>query len=140
VSEPSDSTKEALGRSEGSKVQHSRSRSIPCSIRNTYYKEATRQSVGLGIFVGSCDNYWLRDERRSRDKIVLRLPLPHSGQCSPRAVRKAWPGPGAPSGPGRSGGARPNAQCSVDCGQIGITRWGSRAADGLYMLLRPADR
>jgi hypothetical protein len=51
VSEPSDSTKEALGRSEGSKVQHSRSRSIPCSIRNTYYKEATRQSVGLGIYL-----------------------------------------------------------------------------------------
>ena len=28
----------------------------------------------------------------------------------------------APHRPGRPGGARPNAQCSVDCGQIGIDR------------------
>jgi hypothetical protein len=32
-------------------------------------------------------------------------------QCSPQAVQKARPG-----------GARPNAQCSIDCSQIGIDR------------------
>jgi hypothetical protein len=30
--------------------------------------------------------------------------------------------PGGALGPGRPGGVRPNAQCSVDCGQIGIAR------------------
>jgi hypothetical protein len=36
-----------------------------------------------------------------------------------RTKSLAWPGPSGLVGPG---GARPNAQCSVDCSQIGIGR------------------
>jgi hypothetical protein len=50
-------------------------------------------------------------------------------QCSPQPSL-GWPGyqAGGTLRPGMPGGARPNAQCGVDCGQMGIAR-SSRAPD-----------
>ena len=54
------------------------------------------------------------------------IPLLQAVLSTGRTKSQAWPGlgtrAGVPSGLVGPGGARPNAQCSVDCSQMGIDR------------------